>query len=168
MKTCSKGDRTKPVAEFYADKRRNDRLKSHCKECHNKGCRNAQIRNPHYKEHRRLYMRNRRANQTSEERLAEKDAYRKWRRNTPAREALRCARRRARKVNAPQGDPQLLEAYAEVLQGDPCSFCGAQMEQLDHIQALDDRGSHDWTNLTAACRKCNASKNATPLLLWIL
>jgi 5-methylcytosine-specific restriction endonuclease McrA len=30
------------------------------------------------------------------------------------------------------------------------------------------KGEHDWTNLTGACKACNASKRERPLLLWML
>ena len=57
--------------------------------------------------------------------------------------------------------------YAAVLLRDPCSYCGAQAETLDHIDALSEGGKSTVHNLTAACRSCNSSKNRAPLLQWL-
>jgi 5-methylcytosine-specific restriction endonuclease McrA len=62
-------------------------------------------------------------------------------------------------------------AYARLLAGDPCCYCGAPANpkhQLDHIEPLDGDGIWEWTNLTRACNYCNASKCAKPLLEFLL
>lgn len=59
-------------------------------------------------------------------------------------------------------------AYAEVLRGDPCSYCGAPTEAIDHIGARARGGEHAWGNFTAACKSCNSTKSARPLLTFLL
>lgn len=59
-------------------------------------------------------------------------------------------------------------AYRHVLRGDPCSYCGASMEEVDHIDPIARGGPNTWDNLTAACKGCNSSKRATPLLRFLL
>lgn len=41
----------------------------------------------------------------------------------------------------------------------PCSYCGAQSEHLDHIYPLAKGGRHCLENLAASCAKCNLSKS---------
>lgn len=54
--------------------------------------------------------------------------------------------------------------YADVLRGDPCSYCGDVCEHIDHIVPVTRGGGNDWTNLTAACSPCNSQKRSTPML----
>lgn len=86
---------------------------------------------------------------------------RRWRAAQPEAERLRTMIRRGRRG-------EVLEAYAVVLLGDPCSYCGSPKVELDHIDSVGRGGSNAWDNLTAACRSCNASKNARPLLAFLL
>lgn len=58
--------------------------------------------------------------------------------------------------------------YGDVLVVDPCSYCDAPAEHIDHIVALSRGGVDDWTNYTAACGACNRSKGATPMLVWMV
>lgn len=58
-------------------------------------------------------------------------------------------------------------AWAEILMGDPCCYCGEPMTDLDHIDPISKGGDGGWENLTASCRSCNASKNDKPLLAWL-
>lgn len=39
---------------------------------------------------------------------------------------------------------------------------------LDHIVPAAHAGENDWTNLTASCTRCNESKQARPLLSYLL
>lgn len=58
--------------------------------------------------------------------------------------------------------------YDRILRLDPCCYCGAPTEQVDHIVPIVRGGGGDWDNLTAACTRCNASKGAKPLLHFLL
>jgi 5-methylcytosine-specific restriction endonuclease McrA len=56
-----------------------------------------------------------------------------------------------------------------VIRADPCAYCGARGEvTIDHIEPLIAGGKHVPENLTAACRRCHASKRTRPLLLFLL
>jgi hypothetical protein len=59
-------------------------------------------------------------------------------------------------------------SYPAILMGDPCSYCGAPAEHIDHIVPLARGGSGDWDNLTASCAACNLSKSAKSLLDFML
>lgn len=59
-----------------------------------------------------------------------------------------------------------------ILRGDPCAYCGAQAQTVDHIvprfEAGVQRVETGWPNLTAACSACNARKANGPLLAFLL
>lgn len=55
-------------------------------------------------------------------------------------------------------------AWARIVLGDPCSYCGAPPTGVDHVVPLSAGGDGHWANLTSACTSCNASKHARPLL----
>lgn len=57
--------------------------------------------------------------------------------------------------------------YAAILKRDPCSYCNGAAGEVDHIDPTTSGGPDHWSNLTAACRSCNAQKNDRTLLLWI-
>lgn len=63
---------------------------------------------------------------------------------------------------------ELAVAYAEVLRRDPCCYCGAPMQHIDHIHPIACGGDGSWTNLTAACQRCNLHKGVRPLLAFLL
>lgn len=63
---------------------------------------------------------------------------------------------------------ELAAEYAEVLRGDPCSYCGRLCEHIDHIDPIARSGNGAWHNLTAACALCNRRKGAKPLLMFLL
>lgn len=91
---------------------------------------------------------------------------RAWR--TPGRTRDMAHRRRAVLLDAPQGDPEETLEYAKVLLNDPCVYCGAPTEAVDHIQPLTRGGSHAWDNLTASCKSCNSRKHNKDLLTFLL
>lgn len=57
--------------------------------------------------------------------------------------------------------------YVAILRNDPCGYCGSTAGDADHITPRSRGGDDCWSNLTAACRRCNSSKNASPLLTWM-
>ena len=42
--------------------------------------------------------------------------------------------------------------------GHRCQYCGRQAENLDHVVPRSQGGSHVWSNVVAACRRCNTKK----------
>ncbi len=81
--------------------------------------------------------------------------------------ALKPQWRRSKEARSLDRDPVAVE-YAAILRGDPCCYCGAPAEHIDHIEPKAAGGSNAWDNLTAACASCNKSKRATPLLAFLL
>lgn len=64
-------------------------------------------------------------------------------------------------------DDESLE-YADILLNDPCSYCGGPADTIDHITPTTRGGTSEWSNLTAACMRCNQSKRNRPLLAQML
>lgn len=49
-----------------------------------------------------------------------------------------------------------------------CAYCTDKVAlTIEHIDPLNLGGSHDPDNIVPACKRCNSSKNDTPLLLWL-
>lgn len=107
---------------------------------------------------RRLYDRTRRE--------IREEQTRAWR--TPDRARELAHRRRATLLAAPQGDRGEIRQYTMVLLNDPCVYCGAPTEAVDHIQPLTRGGANAWHNLTAACKSCNSRKHNKDLLTFLL
>lgn len=88
---------------------------------------------------------------------------RKWRSENPLKaRAARIAdkhRRRGARCD---------KAHIEILLSDPCAYCGGSSDTVDHIRPVIAGGDGEWENLTASCRSCNSSKNATPMLHFLL
>jgi 5-methylcytosine-specific restriction endonuclease McrA len=40
-----------------------------------------------------------------------------------------------------------------------CAYCGEHADTVDHIVPRSRGGRHDWSNVVAACRRCNATKD---------
>lgn len=58
--------------------------------------------------------------------------------------------------------------WIQILEGDPCAYCGGPMEEVDHIVPVKHDGTNDWDNLAATCKSCNASKYTRSLLEYLL
>lgn len=58
--------------------------------------------------------------------------------------------------------------YVKILHRDPCSYCGAPCEHIDHIVPLSAGGLSTSDNLTAACASCNSGKKNRSLLHYLL
>jgi 5-methylcytosine-specific restriction endonuclease McrA len=61
----------------------------------------------------------------------------------------------------------LRRAEVAYLISDPCVYCGAASEVLDHIEPRVRGGSNHWSNLTGACAPCNGLKSDKPLLIFL-
>lgn len=42
--------------------------------------------------------------------------------------------------------------------GGRCQYCAAPAESIDHVVPRSKGGRHEWENVVAACRSCNAAK----------
>lgn len=60
------------------------------------------------------------------------------------------------------------DEYAGILRSDPCSYCGATCEHIDHIHPIVLGGDGDYMNLTAACADCNRRKQGRSALVFLL
>jgi len=58
-------------------------------------------------------------------------------------------------------------AWRAVLLSDPCIYCGAIAENLDHILPASLRGNDDWENRAPTCVRCNSMRGNIGLLLWL-
>lgn len=52
--------------------------------------------------------------------------------------------------------------------GGRCAYCLGMATTIDHIEPLALGGQNALENLVPACRSCNSSKGAKPLLIWLL
>jgi hypothetical protein len=50
---------------------------------------------------------------------------------------------------------------------DPCVYCGARADGLDHIVPRSRRGSDEWQNRAPACASCDTTKHSTSLLYFL-
>lgn len=39
-----------------------------------------------------------------------------------------------------------------------CQYCGVPADSIDHVVPRSRGGAHEWDNVVAACRRCNAAK----------
>jgi 5-methylcytosine-specific restriction endonuclease McrA len=56
----------------------------------------------------------------------------------------------------------------DVLALDRCAYCSAPVDCIDHVEPKAGGGPDHWSNFTGACRFCNGSKGASPLLQFLL
>ena len=73
--------------------------------------------------------------------------------------------RRARKIGT-MAEP-IPAWWLEVLRRDPCSYCGGNGGEIDHVVPLKNGGTHTIGNLVGACRPCNARKRIRSALAFI-
>lgn len=58
--------------------------------------------------------------------------------------------------------------YVKMIRNDPCVYCGAPCEHIDHIVPFSKGGETDWTNLAPTCAKCNLRKSTKSLLEFMM
>jgi hypothetical protein len=63
--------------------------------------------------------------------------------------------------------PPIAPEWRRVLLRDPCVYCGAKPESLDHIQPLAHGGANGWPNRAPACHRCNGEKGHATLLMFL-
>ena len=90
---------------------------------------------------------------------------RRWFKANPAKKREYMRRRRAAKRGATVEPVDEAAIYERC--GYTCVYCGATEDlTLDHVIPLAGGGAHSEDNLVVACRRCNSSKQATPLAEW--
>lgn len=184
MKHCRKCGETKSLEAFSCSSRNRDGRQSSCKACASRW--NA---SPHG---RAYYQRHREENADRIRATWEtwyaanstvvKDRARAWAQANPEQRAAnrrswfernpeKAKEMRRRRHDRRRGATPTAASWRYIigtLRGDPCSYCGAAMEEADHIEAAVAGGTGEWDNLTAACAPCNRQKRHTPLLLFLL
>lgn len=89
----------------------------------------------------------------------------KWREANPDKVKINHIKRSLRSSVA--GSPDIVE-WIKIVLNDPCSYCGGKSETIDHIIPIAKGGTHDVTNLTGACAKCNSAKGDKNLLVFLV
>jgi 5-methylcytosine-specific restriction endonuclease McrA len=180
MKTCRDCRVEKPLDDFYRHSETRDGRAAYCKPCVRERVRASRAAKPDmYARQKRDSIAAARARfETDPEpkrayerrRYAEhKQSYRDRARASYIRNSegykLRAKQRKLRLRGAwtPEGD-----AYAAFIANDPCVYCGGRASTTDHIVSLIGGGLHEPDNLASACLSCNARKQDSPLLLYLL
>lgn len=186
-KPCSTCGVIKPFEEFSPDKRKkSDGLQARCKACNRERTREwaRQTRDERREAHRKWREANpewrREYNRAYRERNRDRlDAeMRRWynenveRHRENGRRWARANPDKMRRMWRANHKRRELEAealdYAEIIEHDPCAYCGDKAGTIDHIEPVVRGGSNSWTNLAAACKSCNSRKAARPLLIALL
>lgn len=96
------------------------------------------------------------------------DYNRQWRqrRDNHSRQYMRAYHHARRSAQAP-ATPESRE-YIAIISTDPCVYCGAPAEHIDHITPVAVGGDSSWSNSAPTCRTCNISKGAKSLLRYLL
>ena len=94
------------------------------------------------------------------------DQARRRRGENPSRAREKSSRYRALRLGAtvePIDEQKIYELYNRT-----CIYCGsANRLELDHLVPLAGGGPHCEDNLVVACKSCNSSKRAKPLIEWL-
>lgn len=116
----------------------------------NRRCRKWKAANPNYQKD---YMR--------EWHAANPDHGREYTISHPGYNTAKHNRRRARKLNAPQGDASMWPKIIVELYDGRCACCGEHCADLtlDHSLPLSKGGAHDNQNFQPLCKPCNSSKH---------
>jgi len=104
-----------------------------------------------------------RARGGGEDPVVVRERVKKWAKSNPEKIAAKQLRRSRRKR-----DGLLTEDWIAVIEKDPCAYCGGEGGTIDHVIPLSRGGEHGDTNVVGACRRCNSSKSARPLLIFLL
>ena len=188
-KCCAKCGTVKPVAEFH---RRLDGYQPHCKVCRSQA-EKARYERKKREDPRFLADMNERSKQwhaanrpkdieAQRQRIKEdpekyRRRNRKWRSKNKEKAAgytKQWAKKNPEKIRLYARQKRLGRqnplgvAYGGILMSDPCCFCGDRPVELDHITPRNKGGTDEWSNLTGACRSCNAMKRTDPVLVFLL
>lgn len=91
-----------------------------------------------------------------------REKQRRWKAANPEKVRMGNFMRRHRHL-----DPLALD-YLRIINEEPCSYCGAPCQHIDHIVPLANGGDNSWDNLTPACATCNKRKHSRSVLTFML
>lgn len=193
-KLCRRCGTVKPITEFRKDKHKKSGYGSCCKPCSSEIAKAWQRNNPEkrkarddawyaknkerkavtdakrlpaYRERRREIDRARWDGMTEEERRERWNSwYRAHREHRNRYDRARRVIRRSQNANWKHFPESL--GYVLVISNDPCAYCGASTEAIDHVVPVARGGSGQWENLAPTCMSCNSSKRDEPLLAFLL
>lgn len=120
------------------------------------GCRCSICVEAHNARNRAEYQRNKESHRAK---------YLRWRATEKGRLHYRLAQQVHRGAG-PKTDEDKL--YASIVLRDPCSYCGAPAQHLDHIVPKSRGGEGDWHNFTGACASCNSAKKDRSLAEFLV
>lgn len=173
-KTCPRCKSNKDLTCFYLDKSKKDGLSYDCKDC--KKAQSVKWREDN-REHHRAYSRqwfrehSEQAYETTRKWCLSnpeksRGHKRKWEKANPDKTREKTLRRRAMLalVSIYKVSPKDI---AKILR-QPCLYCGAKSEHIDHIIPLNKGGFHSMGNLGPSCMRCNSSKKDKFVMEWKL
>lgn len=193
-KLCRKCDTVKPVEQFRKDSHKKSGYGSSCKPCSSEAAKSWQRRNPEkrkardaawyaqnkerkaasdakrivkYRERRREIDASRWAGLTLEQRRERWNAW-YWANREHSLRYKRTQRIIRRSKDADWALFPKSLAYVRVIGLDPCVYCGAKAEAVDHIIPVAKGGTGGWDNLAPVCTRCNSSKRDEDLLAFML
>lgn len=193
-KLCRRCDTIKAITEFRKDSSKKSGYGSYCKPCSCNIAKDWQRRNPEKRKARDTawYLANKGRKKAKDaarlapyrDRRRELDRARhvalgpegqreRWNRWYRANSEHSLRYKQAQRVIRRSRDadwslfPESL-AYVEIIAADPCVYCGAPAESIDHIVPVARGGSGEWQNLAPACLSCNSSKRDEDLLAFLL
>jgi 5-methylcytosine-specific restriction endonuclease McrA len=181
VKTCTRCNEAKPLAEFYRTRQNRDGRTYWCK-----GCRAAYRREQYTAnlEKARAERREWKAANPEKKRAysaahyrRDQTYYKEW--YAKNREKKIAASREYRKRTGRRGRPDWLKTALRLGQctkeqlewkvayyGWKCVYCGGPYETIDHVIPLSRGGTSHPVNLVPACRACNYAKHAKTLKEW--
>lgn len=168
-KTCSKCQQVKSLDFFYRSK---GYIYSACKACHSKQSMEWQQKN---KDAFRAYKKQwQRTNSTkiyeyvTKYRSDKTAQVKEWRSDWEKRNSHKSREYRVRKKNLKSRLDTTLITDKDIrkLLQQPCLYCGAKAEHVDHVFPLSRGGAHTLGNLAPACSKCNLSKATKTIMEW--
>jgi 5-methylcytosine-specific restriction endonuclease McrA len=178
-KPCSTCGEVKPLEDYDRHESTRDKRQTSCKACNRERTRKWRAANPDlYKEEKlkaadsqrrrvaddpEAYRARQRAMKASNpERTKEQRRKTYLKHADKAKVRAKSRRLKQKQVWTPEGD-----AWALVIQNDPCAYCGGRATGVDHIVPIDAGGWHVPDNLTACCMRCNSAKWNRPLWLFL-
>lgn len=182
-KPCKRCGQIKPLDSYYASKKAIDGEEGVCIDCRkasnkanyqkNKDAVNqrariwGEINADKKREFARLWRRNNpesRRSWVANNREKTRSYTKQFRQKNPEYNAIQSSRRRARILGTRKYDVTLKQI--KKLYQQPCLYCGAPAEHIDHIIPLSRSGEHRIGNLAPACKRCNLSKGNKFVTEW--